>query len=79
MSSEKAVNIKKPVRLAEILLERKLITPENLEVALKEQAALGDTHKRIGSILIDLGFVSEHDMLKALSEQHVRSSGQICS
>jgi len=59
----------KAVRLSEILLERKLITPENLEVALKEQTAPGKTYRRLGEILIGLGFVSEQDMLKALSEQ----------
>lgn len=69
MSSEEAVNKKPFTRLSDILLERKLITLENLEVALKEQTALGETHRRVGEILITLGFVSEHDVLKALSTQ----------
>jgi general secretion pathway protein E len=59
----------KAVLIAEILLERKLITPENIEVALKEQSAPGKTYRRLGEILVSLGFVSEQDMLKALSEQ----------
>lgn len=59
----------KAVRLSEILLERKLITPENLEVALKEQAAPGKTYRRLGEIFISLGFVSEQEILKSLSEQ----------
>ena len=69
MSSDEAINKKPPASLSDILLERKLITLENLEVALKEQTALGETHRRIEEILITLGFVSEHDVLKAISTQ----------
>jgi general secretion pathway protein E len=60
---------KKSILLGEILRDWNLITPEKLEVALKEQASMGENPKRIGEILVGLGFVSESDLLKALSYQ----------
>ena len=56
MSSE-AVKINKPSNLGDILLNWKLITPEKLEIALKEQSSLGRAIKRIGEVLADLGFI----------------------
>ncbi len=67
MSSETKV-IKKSANLGEILIGRKLITPEKLEVALKEQITLGSGY-RLGRILVDLGFISEQDLFKSLSSQ----------
>jgi general secretion pathway protein E len=60
--------IKKSALLGQILLDKKLITPDKLDVALKEQSSLGKTQK-IGKILINLGFISERDLLSALSIQ----------
>ncbi|MFM2124530.1 MAG: type secretion system ATPase GspE [Acidobacteriota bacterium] len=55
------------MRLGEILLERRLITQEDLSRALELQKERpGD---KIGKILIDLGFVSARDVLSALSHQ----------
>lgn len=59
---------KKTTLLGQILIERGLITPDKLDVALKEQSALGKK-ERIGKILINLGFISEQGLLKALSYQ----------
>jgi general secretion pathway protein E len=67
MSSETAGTEPRP-RLGQILLERNLITPEKLEVALKEQAALGKSHK-LGKILINLGFITEKILIETLSYQ----------
>lgn len=66
--SSKASKIKKPALLGNILLDMKVITPDKIEVALKEQSALGKDHK-LGKILVELGFISEQDLLKALSSQ----------
>ena len=49
----------------EVLLEKGLISDEDLSNALSLQKESGD---RIGKILVDLGFVSERDVLSALSE-----------
>ncbi len=68
--SHEAVRISKTGFLGSILLDLKLITPEKLEIALKEQSALEETSKRrLGEVLINLGFISEDDMLRALSSQ----------
>lgn len=68
--SRDVLKIKKTGLLGEILLELKLLTPERLEIALKEQAAYSSTpRRRIGEILVKLGFISEDDMLRALSVQ----------
>lgn len=68
--SRDVLKIKKTGLLGEILLDLKVITPEKLEIALKEQAAFDSTPpRRIGEILVKLGFISEDDMLRGLSTQ----------
>jgi general secretion pathway protein E len=54
------------MRLGEILIERRLITQEDLDRALELQRERGD---KLGRILVDLGFVAMRDVLSALSEQ----------
>jgi general secretion pathway protein E len=66
--SSKSAGIESRPLLGQILLDRKLITPDKLDVALKEQAALGKG-QRLGHILINLGFISERELLEALSFQ----------
>ncbi|NOY79072.1 MAG: Flp pilus assembly complex ATPase component [Calditrichaeota bacterium] len=51
-------------RLGEILVEKGLISPEDLEKAFRMQKKTGE---RLGKILVDQGFLSEEDLLKALS------------
>jgi general secretion pathway protein E len=54
------------MRLGEILIERRLITQEDLDRALEIQRERGD---KIGKILVDLGFIAQRDVLAALSHQ----------
>ncbi len=54
------------MRLGEILIEKRLITAEDLDRALEIQRERGD---KIGKILVDLGFIAMRDVLAALSEQ----------
>jgi general secretion pathway protein E len=54
------------MRLGEMLIERKLITTEDLDRALELQRERGE---KIGKILVDLGFVAARDVIAALSEQ----------
>ena len=54
------------MRLGEILIERNLITEEDLDRALELQRERGD---KLGKILVDLGFIAHRDVLAALSEQ----------
>src|SRR5580704_1951 len=54
------------MRLGEILIQRKLITDEDLERALELQKERGD---KIGKTLVDMGFIAMRDVLAALSEQ----------
>jgi general secretion pathway protein E len=54
------------MRLGEILIERKLITEEDLERALELQKERGD---KIGKTLVDMGFIAMRDVLAALSVQ----------
>ena len=55
-----------PMRLGEILIQKHLITGEDLDRALELQRERGD---KLGKILVDLGFVAARDVLLALSEQ----------
>ena len=54
------------MRLGEMLIERQLITPEDLEKALELQK---ERDEKIGKILGDLGFVAQRDVMAALSDQ----------
>ena len=53
-------------KLGEILMERALVTREDLDRALEIQRERGD---KLGRILIDLGFIAQKDLLQALSDQ----------
>lgn len=68
--SRDALKMNKSGLLGKVLLDLNLITPEKLEIALKEQSAYDHTNpRRLGEILVGLGFISEDDMLRALSSQ----------
>jgi general secretion pathway protein E len=54
------------MRLGEILIERRLLTQEDVDRALELQRERGD---KIGKILVDMGFVAMRDVLSALGEQ----------
>src|SRR5256885_16468986 len=54
------------MRLGEMLIERKLITAEDLERALELQKERGE---KLGKTLVDLGFIAMRDVLAALSDQ----------
>ncbi|HET8548384.1 MAG TPA: type II secretion system ATPase GspE [Bryobacteraceae bacterium] len=54
------------MRLGEMLVERQQITTEDLERALEIQKERGE---KLGKILVDLGFISQRDVLAALSDQ----------
>ncbi|MEO8097522.1 MAG: ATPase, T2SS/T4P/T4SS family [Acidobacteriota bacterium] len=55
------------MRLGEILIERRLITEEDLSRALELQRERPG--EKIGKIFVDLGFVAARDVLAALSHQ----------
>ena len=54
------------LRIGEILIEKKLINEEQLQHALQKQMQTGQF---LGLILIELGYVSEDDLLRILAEQ----------
>lgn len=54
------------LRLGDLLIKTGLITPEQLEEALAGQKK---TKKRLGAVLIDLGFISERQVIDALRMQ----------
>jgi general secretion pathway protein E len=55
------------MRLGEILIERKLITSDDLARALEIQRERSG--EKLGKIFVDLGFVAMRDVLAALAEQ----------
>ncbi len=59
------IQTKRKVRIGDILLEKGLLTPEQLEVALAEQKR---TRKKLGKAIIDLGYISEVKLLRELSD-----------
>lgn len=54
------------IRMGDILVEKKLITEEQVVEAIKLQNKFGT---RMGQIIIDKGWVAEHDVLTALAKQ----------
>src|SRR6202142_1649135 len=54
------------MRLGEILMERRLITGEDLDRALELQRERGD---KLGKIVVDMGLIAHRDVLAALSDQ----------
>lgn len=66
--SRNTLKTKKTDLLGKILLN--VITTEKLEIALKEQSAFSKgSPRRLGEILVELGFLAEEDLLEALSSQ----------
>jgi hypothetical protein len=62
---ERAENIWRP--LGELLVQKKLLTEDELELALAEQA---DTGRLLGAILVERGYVSGPALAVALAEQY---------
>ncbi|MFC1807270.1 hypothetical protein ACFL0T_02750 [Candidatus Omnitrophota bacterium] len=58
---------KEQKRLGELLIEKGLITQDQLDVALDEQKT---TKEFLGGILINRGSIEEKDLLQALSDQY---------
>jgi hypothetical protein len=52
--------------LGELFVEKGLLSEEQLEQALREQAATGG---RLGDKLVDLGYVTRHALARLLAEQ----------
>ena len=50
---------RKKVRLGELLVEQKLLTPEQLQSALEEQKRSG---RKLGRVLTDMGLVREEKL-----------------
>ncbi len=57
---------RKKIRLGDLLVEKGLITDEQLQLALKEQKKLG---RKLGGTLVELGMIDEDSILNLLSGQ----------
>jgi type IV pilus assembly protein PilB len=56
-------------RLGDVLVERGLVTPEQLSAALATQQTLvGKQRKRLGRLVVDLGFVTERQVAESLAQ-----------
>ncbi|MBL1141740.1 MAG: Flp pilus assembly complex ATPase component TadA [Proteobacteria bacterium] len=60
------MNPRKKIRLGDLLVDHKLISQAQLEQALSEQKKSG---QKLGRVLISDGYLTEDQMLEALSEQ----------
>jgi hypothetical protein len=59
-------------RLGELLLHRKLISPQQLEQAIEQQQG---SEKPLGQILVEMNFISLEQIDRVLGEQNIRRSG----
>jgi hypothetical protein len=64
------------MRLGELLIQEKLVTPQALEEALESQVVHGG---RLGTNLLELGLLSEKDLARVLGQLHgcAHSSGEM--
>ena len=60
------MDIKKRIRIGDLLIENKTISETQLNAALEEQKK---TRRKLGRTLIDLGFIEEIQLLTLLSQQ----------
>lgn len=60
---------KERLMLGEILVKEGVVTPKQVEDALNYQQSKKDSKKHIGTILIELGYVDEISVYKALAKQ----------
>ena len=58
------------IRLGDVLVQKQVITPEELQKALKEQKNRGT---KLGETLMSMGFVSEQKMVEVLTEAGIRN------
>jgi len=58
--------LRKKIRLGDLLVEKGLITNDQLQLALQEQKKLG---RKLGSTLVELGMITEDSILNLLSSQ----------
>ena len=56
-----------PKRLGDRLLEAGLITRTQLDLALERQQTARETRQRVGRTLVELGFVSDRDLVQLLA------------
>ncbi len=60
------MDIRKRIRIGDLLIENKLISEAQLSIALEEQKK---TRRKLGKTLIDLDFIQESQLLRLLSKQ----------
>ncbi len=63
---EPAVNLRKKIRLGDLLVQNRLITEEQLAAALAHQKQTGG---KLGDVLVEHGFITSHAMLECLARQ----------
>ncbi|MBW4577744.1 MAG: hypothetical protein KME08_21140 [Aphanothece sp. CMT-3BRIN-NPC111] len=67
-----ATTTKKPVRLGELLVVKKLISTDELEQALALQS---NDDRKLGEIMIEKDLVLQAQLERALKEQYWRNNG----
>jgi len=60
------MNRKQKIRIGDLLVQHKVISESQLEQALSEQKTSG---RKLGKVLIDLGYTTEDEILELLSQQ----------
>ncbi|MBA2530161.1 MAG: type II/IV secretion system protein, partial [Euzebyales bacterium] len=54
-------------RIGDVLVERGLLTPDQLAVALAEQANVEGDRRRLGQVIVGLGLATERQIAQALA------------
>lgn len=68
-NAQHVISLGLPKRLADLLVEEKLISQDQLKNALETQRQGGQGGDKLGTILIEKGFIKEERLLEFLSQQ----------
>lgn len=63
------MNLPERLRLGDILVQQKFITPAQLQLALAEQHKQKQSGRRLGRVLVEQGLVSEDQISETLATQ----------
>ena len=60
--------VSREIKLGDALIQKGLISADQLQIALREQREEKSEHKLIGALLVELGFVTEHAVGEVIAE-----------
>lgn len=67
-TTDSSKDSKKPMKLGELLVEKGLVSKDQVEIALREQREREGEHMMLGAVMVSLGFITDSALGEVLSE-----------